>query len=102
MYSARFLVWRFFTDGFIHLAKNRLAEEGVLSFSMQGFDNFLTEPQRQKLSSLYNTAAIHFENVLLLPGQKVFFLCSDQSLTIDIPAALIVSSVIPLASRFSM
>jgi spermidine synthase len=83
-----FQVNRFFTDGFFKLAKNRLAEGGVLSFSMQGFDNFLTEPQRQKLSSLYNTAAIHFGNVLLLPGQKVFFLCSDSQLNTDIPRLL--------------
>ncbi|MCP4630692.1 MAG: hypothetical protein GY850_45340 [bacterium] len=79
---------RFFTDGFYKLAKNRLAEGGVLSFSMQGFDNFLAEPQRQKLSSLYNTAGVHFENVLLLPGQKVFFLCSDRQLNTDIPSLL--------------
>jgi spermidine synthase len=55
---------------------------------MQGYDNYLAEPQRQKLSSLYNTVKAHFKHVLLLPGQKVFFLCSDRPLAIDIPAAL--------------
>jgi spermidine synthase len=83
-----FQINRFYTDGFFQMAAKHLAEDGILSFSMQGFDNFLAEPQRQKLSSLYNTAEIHFKNVLLLPGQKVFFLCSDRELNPDIPTAL--------------
>ena len=83
-----FQINRFYTDGFFQLAAKHLARDGILSFSMQGFDNYLAEPQRQKLSSLYNSAAVYFKNVLLLPGQKVFFLCSDRKLTPDIPAAL--------------
>jgi spermidine synthase len=83
-----FQVNRFFTDGFFKSAAAHLAENGVLSFSMQGFDNFLAEPQRQKLSALYNTARTRFQHVLLLPGQKVFFLCRNRPLTPDIPGAL--------------
>jgi predicted membrane-bound spermidine synthase len=63
-----FQINRFYTDGFFQLAGKHLARDGVLSFSMQGFDNYLAEPQRQKLSSLYNSAAVYFKNVLLLPG----------------------------------
>ena len=55
---------------------------------MKGFDNYLAEPQRQKLSSLYNTVSDYFDHVLLLPGQKIFFLCSAQPFNIDIPALL--------------
>ena len=83
-----FQINRFYTQRFFKLARKKLAEDGVLSFSMQGYDNFLAEPQRQKLSSLYNTAKAQFKNILLLPGQKVFFLCSNRPLTIDVPAAL--------------
>jgi len=79
---------RFYTDRFFELAQKRLSRKGVLSFSMQGFDNYLTEPQRQKLSSLYNTIQIYFKHILLLPGQQVFFLCRNRPLTTDIPAAL--------------
>jgi spermidine synthase len=80
---------RFYTDRFFELAQKRLSREGVLSFSMQGFDNYLAEPQRQKLSSLYNTLKIYFKHILMLPGQKVFFLCSQRPLITDIPAALL-------------
>ena len=83
-----FQINRFYTDGFFEMAGKHLAANGILSFSMQGFDNFLAQPQRQKLSSLFNTARIHFKNVMLLPGQKVFFLCSDRKLNPDIPAVL--------------
>ncbi len=83
-----FQVNRFYTDGFFAMAAKHLAPGGVLSFSMGGFDNYLAEPQRQKLSSLYNTAAAYFKNVLLLPGQKVFFLCRNSELTTGIPAVL--------------
>ena len=85
---ATFQINRFYTDRFFELARKHLSEDGVLSFSMQGYDNYLAEPQRQKLSSLYNTVKAHFKNVRLLPGQKVFFLCSDSPLITDIPAAL--------------
>lgn len=83
-----FQINRFYTDRFFGLVKEHLAPHGIYSFSMQGFDNYLAEPQRRKLSSLYNTVKKHFANVLLLPGQNVFFLCSDQPLTTDIPHIL--------------
>jgi spermidine synthase len=83
-----FQINRFYTHRFFEIAKEHLSSGGVLSFSMQGYGNYLAEPQRQKLSSLFNTVRSHFKNVVLLPGQKVFFLCSDGPLTIDIPAAL--------------
>jgi spermidine synthase len=83
-----FQINRFYTDQFFQLAKHHLLPEGILSFSMQGFDNYLAEPQRLKISSLYNTVSRYFKHVLLLPGQKIFFLCSDEPLEVDIPARL--------------
>ncbi|MGW8324426.1 MAG: spermine/spermidine synthase domain-containing protein, partial [Desulfobacterales bacterium] len=83
-----FQINRFFTDRFFDLARRHLAPHGVLSFAMKGFENYLAEPQRQKLSSLYNTVKDYFTHVLLLPGQKIFFLCSSQPINTDIPALL--------------
>jgi spermidine synthase len=79
---------RFFTDRFFDLARRHLTRHGVLSFAMEGFDNYLAEPQRQKLSSLYNTVKDSFKHVLLLPGQKIFFLCRSQPNHVDIPKLL--------------
>ena len=79
---------RFFTDRFFSLARSRLAEQGVLGFSMGGFDNYLAESQRRKLSSIYNTAKAHFPHVLMLPGERVFFICSNRPLQTGIPDLL--------------
>jgi spermidine synthase len=89
-----FQVNRFFTDQFFSLVKRHLAPDGVLSFSMEGYDNYLAEPQRQKLSSLYNTVKNHFKHVLLMPGLKIFFLCRDISIKTDIPARLAEKGII--------
>ena len=83
-----FQINRFFTDRFFDLARRHLAPHGVLSFAMKGFENYLAEPQRQKLSSLYNTVKDYFTHVLLLPGQKIFFLCSSRPINTDIPTLL--------------
>lgn len=88
-----FQINRFFTDRFFDLAKQNLTRQGVLSFSMQGFDNYVAEPQRQKLSSLYNTVADYFENVVLLPGEKIFFLCRSLPIDTDIPALLLAKGI---------
>ncbi|UCH23256.1 MAG: hypothetical protein JSU83_08645 [Deltaproteobacteria bacterium] len=83
-----FQINRFYTDQFFKLVKRHLSSKGILSFSMQGFDNYLADPQRLKLSSLYNTVTQYFEYVLLLPGQKIYFLCSAEPINQDIPALL--------------
>jgi spermidine synthase len=79
---------RFFTDRFFSLAAGRLSDRGVLSFSMPGYENYLSEPQRRKLSSLYRTVRAYFPHVLMLPGQRVFFICSHRPLRTDMTAAL--------------
>jgi spermidine synthase len=84
---------RFFTHNFFRLAKRHLSAKGVLSFSMEGFDNYLAEPQRQKLSSLYNTVLDYFQHVTLLPGQKIVFLCSDRPINTNIPDTLLKNDI---------
>ncbi|RPH52758.1 MAG: hypothetical protein EHM85_01805 [Desulfobacteraceae bacterium] len=79
---------RFYTDGFYEIVKKRLSSGGILSFSMEGYDNYLAEPQRQKISSAYNTLSKHFSNILLLPGQKIYFLASELPISSDIPGSL--------------
>ena len=83
-----FQINRFYTDRFFELARARLKPGGILSFAVQGFENYIAQPQRQKYSSLYNTATEYFKHVTLLPGQKVYFLCRNQAIDTDIPRAL--------------
>ncbi|HSO61605.1 MAG TPA: hypothetical protein VLR50_11275 [Desulfobacterales bacterium] len=79
---------RFFTDRFFSLARSRLSEQGVLGFSMEGFDSYLAGPQRLKLSSIYHTAKAYFSDVLMLPGERVFFICGNRPLQAGVPDLL--------------
>jgi len=83
-----FQINRFYTDQFFSVVKKRLAPNGILSFSFEGFENYLAESQRQKISSIFNTVSNHFSQVLMLPGQKIFFLCADFKINTDIPKIL--------------
>jgi spermidine synthase len=84
---------RFFTSEFFALAKNVLEKDGILSFSLDYSQNYLSDIQRSKLSILYATAKEHFRNVLILPGEKAYFLCRDGELWTDVPARLALKSV---------
>ncbi len=79
---------RLFTREFMELARARLNEGGVLSLSVEGYESYLSEPARRRVSSLYNTARAVFEHVLVLPGQKVFFIAGDRPMGADIPSLL--------------
>lgn len=79
---------RFFTQEFFHTVKAHLLEDGVFSFYIQGFDNYLTEPGRQKISSIYNTLSLSFKDILILPGDPLFFIAKDKGIKKDIPGAL--------------
>ena len=83
-----FQINRFFTDRFFYLAKQHLAPGGILSFHMKGFDSYISDAELNKISSLYHTVHAFFKNILLLPGNKIFFLCRDKPLNPDIPALL--------------
>jgi len=79
---------RFYTLEFMKLASLRLTHGGGLSFSVSGYDSYIGGPELEKVSSLFRTASMCFRNVLILPGLRVFFICSDSSLDADIPALL--------------
>jgi len=84
---------RFYTREFFGMAKARLSEGGVLSFSVAYSPNYLSPLQKQKLSILHETAKEAFENVMILPGERAHFLCRDGDLVWDIPARLIAKSI---------
>lgn len=83
-----FQINRFYTRRFFELVRQRLNDRGVFSFSMAGFDNYPSETQRHKLSTVYTTAAAVFAHVTLLPGRQIFFLCSAHSIDTDITGRL--------------
>lgn len=79
---------RCFTDEFFELARRHLRPRGVMSFSVEGYDNYPSETGLLKISSLYNTVRERFSHVLVLPGQKVYFIAGDSPLSMDVPGLL--------------
>jgi spermidine synthase len=88
-----FQINRFFTSEFFALAKKVLKKGGILSMSMEYAQNYISETRKKKLSTLYNTARMHFKNVIILPGEEAYFLCRDETLWPDIPARLKAKSI---------
>lgn len=79
---------RFFTERFFQLAAGHLSPGGIFSFHVEGAANYLTEPQRRKIGCLWVTARRHFQHVQLLPGERIFFLCRQVPVALDIPRRL--------------
>jgi len=83
-----FQVNRFYTSEFFSCCKKIMTRDGILSFSLLANPNYLSEEQVKKLSSIYNTIRAHFRHVLLIPGEEIYFLASDEALSADIPLNL--------------
>jgi spermidine synthase len=89
-----FQINRFYTDDFFKLASKRLAPGGVFSFSLTGFDSYISDNELQKVSTLHQTARTAFPHVYMIPGGRIYFLCSDKPFAEDIPALLEKKSII--------
>ena len=83
-----FQINRFFTEEFFALARRILTKGGILSLNLEYSPNYISDIGKKKLSTLYNSARMHFKNVLILPGEQAYFLMSDRELHSDIPALL--------------
>ena len=79
---------RFYTREFYKQVKDVLAPKGVLAFGMSYSPNYLSDIQLQKLSSIYRTLTPSFRHVLMLPGERAYFLCSDSPLSMEISKLL--------------
>jgi spermidine synthase len=80
-------------DTFQILAKKIMKKEGILSMSVEYAPNYISDIRKKKLSILYNTARLHFQNVIVLPGEEAYFLCRDGELWKDIPSRLRLKSI---------
>jgi len=89
-----FQINRFYTSEFFAHTKRILKKDGILSFSLIANPNYLSEVRVKKLSSIFNTVKKYFHNVLLVPGEEIYFLASDETLSPDIPLKLRKKSII--------
>jgi spermidine synthase len=75
---------RFFTVEFLAQVKRVLSSNGVLSFSLGHYENYVSPDLARMLASVWRSVKQTFPNALVIPGGRVFFLASDGPLFEDI------------------
>jgi spermidine synthase len=79
---------RFFTAEFFAQVKRVLAPDGVMSFGLGHYENYVSPELARLLASAAQSLHQSFPNVLVLPGGQVFFLASNGPLFPDIAARI--------------
>ena len=72
---------RYYTDGFIKLLKEKLNDGAVVLFGLSPTGNYITPEKARIGATLYHTLKKHFKQVLILPGERDYYLASDGELS---------------------
>jgi spermidine synthase len=75
---------RYYTIEFFRLLKQRLNRGAVVSLSLPSTINYISEEEARVNSSIYNTIKRVFKEVLIIPGERNFFIISDSKLSLNI------------------
>ncbi len=75
---------RYFSTEFFSRLKERLAPDGVVSISLASSGEYQGEDARRLHSILFNTLRASFGRVIVVPGERNYYLASDSALTLDI------------------
>lgn len=70
---------RYYTQNFFRDVKKTLSTDGLLSFTLLPYSNYLDKEKARVLSSVSNTLKHHFKHIRIIPGEKHYFLCSDKA-----------------------
>ena len=79
---------RFFTVEFLAEVKRALSSDGVVSFSLGHYENYVSPELARMLASAGRSLKQSFPNALVIPGGRVFFLASDGPLFDDIASRI--------------
>lgn len=78
------LLNRFFTVEFASLLKRHMTEHAVVSFSLPSTADYVSPESSLVNSVLYHTLKSRFQNVIIIPGTRNWYLASDSSLSLNI------------------
>ncbi len=76
---------RYYTDEFLKELKNKLNSNAVVSYGLVSSVDYMSIEARKFKSVFYQTLKNNFKNILIVPGYRDFFICSDSILNINIP-----------------
>lgn len=84
---------RLYTFEFFTSLKSILNKGGVISTSLSSSQNYLSDDEVLMHSSIHNSMLNTFNNVILIPGNRYYFLASDDSLSFNYNTMLTISKV---------
>lgn len=79
---------RYYTVEFFKNLKTKLSDNGVVITGLQSVGNYISKEAAKNNSILYSSVKIFFKNILIIPGQKNYFILSDNNLTYNIPGEI--------------
>ena len=75
---------RFYTLEFFSELKRTLNSDAVISFGLLTSDDYVSHEAKSINSVMYNTLHKVFKNILIIPGERNYFIASDAPLSDDI------------------
>ncbi|MEI6900449.1 MAG: hypothetical protein WCL00_11275, partial [Bacteroidota bacterium] len=82
------MINRYYSTEFFHEVKDHCRPGGVLSVSLPSTADYVSRKAGELNSVIYNTLKKSFRNVLIIPGQRNYFLASDSTLSIGISSLI--------------
>ena len=75
---------RYYTIEFFRLLKKRLNNKAIISLSLPSTVNYISKEAARVNSVIYTTIKKVFKEIMIIPGEKNFFIVSDNPLSINI------------------
>ncbi len=75
---------RYYTIEFFRLLKKRLNRNAIISLGLPSTANYISKEAARVNSVIYTTIKQVFREILVIPGEKNFFIISDNPLSINI------------------
>ena len=75
---------RFYTVEFLYQVRDHMNNGGIIALNMPSTVNYLSDEALLLNSVIYNTCKEVFTEVLIIPGQRNYYLASDKPLTLNV------------------
>jgi spermidine synthase len=72
---------RYYTVDFFRLLKKRMKENAIVLLGISPAGNYLSPTQAAIESTMYRSFTSSFENIVLIPGERDYFIASDAPLS---------------------
>lgn len=72
---------RIFTREFMDILKKRMNSGGVVIYGLSPSGNYLSDFQKYSAAIMYNTLHTCFGNVIIVPGERDYFIASDSTMS---------------------